>query len=487
VLIAVVHYHLRQGGVGRVIESTVQALAGEDVRVTVLVGAPPPDCKFIDQVRVVEGLGYSAASTPCSPEILVERMMASARDGLQAAPDIWHFHNHSLGKNCALTKAVGLLAKQGQRLLLQIHDFAEDGRPQLFQSLVRNIGNGRMTELGRQVYPQARHIHYAVINRRDGALLHAAGIPRPRLHLLSNPVTLEPAPDDPPVVGNAGTGRLFLYPTRAIRRKNIGEFILWASVSEPGDRYAVTMAPTNPLERPIYAGWVDLAQNLRLPVEFEAGHSRRQSFAALLQSASAAVTTSIAEGFGLAFLEPWLVQRPVLGRNIPEITCEFETAGIDLSTLYRSLLLPIAWIHKDVLIKKLRTGLERARQAYGRKLEPGAVEQALAAAMEGNRVDFARLDESLQQEIIRKVAGSQTGRQELRPSCLTGNVSLNRIIPHNRIKVQRTFSVERYRRRLLTIYRRLAAAEIEPEIGGIDMDRLLNQFLAPERFYLLRG
>lgn len=486
--IAVVHYHIRQGGVTRVIENAVQAIAGKDVRVVVLVGdPPPPDCKFADRVRVVDGLGYADSATPCSPERLVERMRESAREGLQAEPDVWHFHNHSLGKNCALTKAVGLLAKHGKKILLQIHDFAEDERPQLFQSMLQEIGTGRPAEFGRLVYPQASHIHYAVINRRDKTLLHDAGVPPPRLHLLSNPVTLKEIPDDGSAKDRTGAGRLFLYPTRAIRRKNIGEFILWAALAEPKDRYAITMAPNNPLERSFYDGWVKVAKSLRLPVEFEVGRSRRQSFPALLQSAWAAVTTSIAEGFGLDFLEPWIVYRPILGRNIPDITSEFETSGIDLSSLYRSLLVPMAWIRQDVFVEKIRAGLERVSRTYGRKVKPENVDRALAAAMEDDHVDFARLDESLQQEVIRKAAGSRSLQKTLRPSCLAEDVLPDRILAHNQAIVKQVFSVESYRDRLMAIYQGLMAAETEPDIGGIDVNRLLDQFLAPERFYLLRS
>ena len=42
-----------------------------------------------------------------------------------------------------------------------------------------------------------------------------------------------------------------------------------------------------------------------------------------MASAHRLVTTSVAEGFGLAFLEPWLFGKGLLGRNLPEITVDF--------------------------------------------------------------------------------------------------------------------------------------------------------------------
>ena len=39
-----------------------------------------------------------------SPELLVERMKECAQSSLGGMPDLWHIHNHSLGKNPSLTK-----------------------------------------------------------------------------------------------------------------------------------------------------------------------------------------------------------------------------------------------------------------------------------------------------------------------------------------------------------------------------------------------
>ena len=49
--------------------------------------------------------------------------------------------------------------------------------------------------------------------------------------------------------------------------------------------------------------------------DYEATFVFTNDFAALLASAHALVTTSVAEGFGLAFLEPWLMGRPLAGRH----------------------------------------------------------------------------------------------------------------------------------------------------------------------------
>ena len=38
---------------------------------------------------------------------------------------------------------------------------------------------------------------------------------------------------------------LFLYPVRAVRRKNLGELALWASIAPKGHFFASSLGPTN--------------------------------------------------------------------------------------------------------------------------------------------------------------------------------------------------------------------------------------------------
>ena len=51
--------------------------------------------------------------------------------------------------------------------------------------------------------------------------------------------------------------------------------------------------------------------------------------------AHAIVTTSKMEGFGYAFMEGWLCGKLVVGRDIPEVTRDFVSEGMDLRHLYR--------------------------------------------------------------------------------------------------------------------------------------------------------
>ena len=484
---AIVHYHLRIGGVTRVIQHAVTALAQENIQTVVLVGEATRQArKRLKNVRVVQGLRYGESGTLDSPENLVERLDAAANTAFGAPPDIWHFHNHCLGKNLSVPCTAYQLAEGGRRLLLQIHDFAEDGRPGNYRLLLDRVAEGNSAKLGALMYPQGAHVHYAVLNGRDLAFMASAGVRRERLHLLPNAVWMGTPQGVESAGPDAGEERLFLYPTRAIRRKNLGEFLLWSALAEGGDRFAVTLAPKNPKARPIYERWVHFAQSLGLPVEFDTAAARRESFSAMLRRAHALVTTSVAEGFGLSFLEPWLVRRPLVGRNLPEITEDFKAAGLDLSGLYGRVDVPVEWLGKETLRDKIRLALREYFQAYGRQPPPHAEERAFAASVERDRVDLGRLDESLQEQVIRTVCDSARARRELYLPSLGPFGKQGDVIERNRRLVLREFSLENYGERLARIYKRIMESDVG-SCGALSSETLLEKFLAPERFSLLRA
>lgn len=483
--VAIVHYHLQPGGVTRVIEQATEALRGHGVDIVILTGeAPAGNHQPPLPVQVVDGLAYEHQRPPSSPTQLAAELQKAAGNALGCTPDLWHVHNHSLGKNLVLPGALQMFAEAGQRLLLQIHDFAEDGRAANYRSLLETIGKGDRERLNAYLYPQAGHIHYAVLNARDHGVLATAGIPQARLHWLSNAVhshvessqTFAPKTQDQ---------KFWLFPMRAIRRKNIGEFLLWSAIAAPGDRFATTLAPQNPAERPRYERWRAFAQSLRLPVEFEVGRKAGTSFLELVKSAHALVTTSVAEGFGMAFLEPWVARRPVTGRDLPEITQQLISAGMDLEHLYARLDIPLDWIGELALMEKLRAGLARNMSAYGRLPQDSDLERALGAWVIDGRIDFGRLDEATQEQVIRRLTESSSARTELSPAVLPDPAADEMKLSQNHTTVLQAFSIQRYGDSLLKLYRGVMNSPVETP-SPLAGDAILDQFLAPERLFLLR-
>ncbi len=479
--IAVVHYHLRPGGVTNVIRNAVASLGPKAYRTVVLSGLPPA-LEVAAPVGVVDGLNYAGSKQAPRAGDLADRLAQAAEEALGGPPDLWHFHNHSIGKNPALTRVVGLFAARGDRLLLQIHDFPEDGRPGNYRELVIGAADGSRAQLGPALYPQGGHVHYATLNSRDRDFLVSSGAAPDRVHRLPNPVALDPARSrEVPASGS----RLFLYPTRAIRRKNLGEFLLWAALAPRGDRFAATLAPTSPSDKAAYDRWVALARRLKLPVQFEAGRDGAIPFAALLKSATAVMTTSIAEGFGLAFLEPWLVRRPVLGRDIPELTREFKDEGVQLPNLYAHVPVPLAWLDADALRRRIRTAYGTLLEAYGRKPTGDEAEAAVHAATSSEHVDFGRLDEETQAVVVRRARKTPEDFASLALPLPEPRSLPQQALSHNLRTIRDRYGLPAYAARLDAVYHAVLAGEARPA-DDLDAENLLSRFIAPERFNLLR-
>ena len=372
--VAVVHYHLKRGGVTRVVESAMRGLADLGANCVAIAGQIPEDFAFKASSVELPCLRYSneQADTPDAHQI-VEQLRTTAREALGADPDIWHIHNHSLGKNSALPEVVDILADSGARLLLQMHDFAEDGRPANYQL-------NQSSDASARLYPDAPHVHYGVLNGRDFEIFKSTQLAPERLHILPNPISAAPpshTQDHAPILDALQAERLILYPVRAVRRKNFGEMLLWAALAQEGDVFATTLGPTNQNFAAPYARWRHVAEQHALPIRFAIGESRQWSFEAIMDAAAAILTTSIAEGFGLAYLEPWLFGKSIIGRDLPSITQDFKAEGITLDHLYATLPIPRDWIRIPALEEALHQGLTAAYTAYASQLPSDAVERAL--------------------------------------------------------------------------------------------------------------
>ncbi len=480
--VVIVHYHLQTGGVTRVIEHACQVLTEAGHQVLILAGEPPQQPLPPNvNVEILPALAYEERRTPLGPTALAAAMCDAVRRCFATLPDLWHLHNHSLGKNLAMPGVIAALVRQGERLLLQPHDFAEDGRPALYRRQLDHAADGDADRLSTLLYPLSDRVHYAVLNDRDRGFLATAGIPDDRLHLLPNAVSIPrcATPNHP-----FGECRLWLYPTRAIRRKNLGELLLWASLAEEQDLFATTQAPQNPAEQARYQRWVALAQELDLPLEFELGN-RVDDFAGLLAAAHALVTTSVAEGFGLAFLEPWLVNRPLTGRNLPEITRDFAAAGIDLGALYDRLDVPLEWIDTTRLRHTMARAFTSVMSDYGRTTAPDQLERLWNTVTDGDCIDFGRLDEIAQEEVLRHLASTPDACNAMQPNRLSSDRPQAPVAANHAITV-RDYALPGYGRRLDEIYTALMSAGPDGDPGAADGTALMDCFLAPERLSLLR-
>ncbi len=476
--IVFVHYHLRTGGVTRVMDDAAQVLTRLGHEVAIVAGEEPDESALRHPVRtgVVPSLAYGLHPN-VTPNTLVREVRQVTAELLNGAPDLWHIHNHALGKNNTLPLLVDALAQDGERLVLQPHDFAEDGRPTNYAFLKKQVAPFWGGALDR-LYPQADSITYAVLNDRDAGVLRTAGFQR--VLMLPNPVDATTAGDN----SSAPTAvpRRWVYPTRAIRRKNIGEFLLLSLLNHEGDVFSVTRAPQNPAERPGYEEWVRFAAENRLNIEWEYGRAFSSS-QAIVQSAHAVVTTSVAEGFGLVYLEPWLADRPLTGRNLPLITRSLCESGLDLASLYEQLNIPLEWIGRDRLREAIEQSCRRSAEALGESPDPDWPEQILESMTRRDVVDFGRLNETLQREVLCRLIASPEERVML--AAQIPPLAEKSMVAHNRRVIATQYNPERYGERLLAIYQH--AGEKAGPLRWSVAQTLLDCFHQPDLFNLLRA
>lgn len=492
--VAVVHYHLKRGGVTRVIESTADAFRAHrnDIRLGVVTGEPAAH----DALSTVElpELSYADAPASIDPADLVRKLEDCARQCLGGAPDLWHIHNHSLGKNAAFTSAVSRIASEGAPVLFHLHDFAEDNRADNYQQLITH------PELPERLYPTGPAIAYAVLNGRDHQCLLSAGMPAESLHLLPNAISSPsdlppraPFQDWDPAFRHFEN--LILYPVRATRRKNFGELLLWALAARQGRApdglgrplFLNTLGTTNSAFQDTFHHWQRWADERRLPVRLAYGETSGRSYGEILSASDAFITTSVAEGFGLGFLEPWMLDRPLIGRNLPEITADFRQHQIQLDALYPRLEVPLAWVGgRSALRESVEPAMTSAYSGYHRRLQPEDVDAALDSMIHDNRVDFGRLDERLQEGILVRL-DKEDSFSEIFPQT-PGRPAAPAKISENAARIREAYSPEIYADRLGAIYRDLAAkGGASGNTGFLDPEAVLQAFLKPETFNLLRS
>ncbi len=345
---------------------------------------------------------------------------------------IIHAHNLNLGKNPVLTLALSAMARQGYHLFNHCHDFADD-RPDNMEFLQEIIEDYFQEDLHQVLYPDNSTSFFATLNSFDYQRLLQEGIPEKRVTLLPNPVNVNKT--EGTVVENVrdeicqtlgldGNKLLIIYPVRVIRRKNIGEFILLSSMFANRAHWLVTQPPRNPVEVKPYQNWKGFCQRFQLDIVFEAGI--KVDFMKLMIASDLCLTTSIREGFGMVFLEPWLLGTPVMGRNIDYVTSDLIESGVRFPLLY-----------EEIMVKT------------------------------GNGItDFAKLEMNQQQQIIGRVLQDEAFAEKIRRQ----NPALLKlfdevpgvVIENNRKVIEEKYSLNNYAHTLYEVYRKMVEHDDRP-------------------------
>jgi len=459
--IAFLHYHLRPGGVTSVIKSQISTI--NDVCETVALTSQPPDRDIGTEIITVPLLAYeSELGGKSDAEELADSIEEAVGKKWPGGCDILHVHNPTLGKNRKLTGALNILNRRGYHLFLQIHDFAEDGRPHIYseEEYVHNA-------------------HYGVINSRDYKILRKAGLKKEGVHLLENKVT-------PFNIDSLSNNGLILYPVRAIRRKNIGEAILLSLFLDKDQTIGITLPPNSPDDYNIYKEWKKFIKTQNINVRLDV--ALKTNFIELVRNAKYMITTSINEGFGFTFLEPWTASKMVFGRSLPHVCNDFANKGVKMDHLYSSFDIPIECFDVNGFFKEWEKMVLLYANGFNHRISKKKIENGFEWIIKNDRIDFKYLSEDFQSEAILKIMSSQRLKNktlEYNPwiAKLQNFTPDPEIIEHNNRIVRNYYGDRDYKKRLLRIYEKVRDVAVEQRI---DKKVVLKEFFDLKNFSMLR-
>jgi hypothetical protein len=473
--IAYIHYHLKTGGVTTVLKQQVDAIF--DLCDVLVLAGSLPDSPLPCDVFHIPGLGYDIYNPNSSePETVANAVIEAVYSKWEDGCDLLHVHNPLLKKNKNFLKILNALGKRGIRLFLQIHDFAEDGRP--------------LSYFAGEDY--IHDCHYGVINSRDYDILLKSGLKKEGVHKIFNTVkpflsgrSQKAKPDNFTSTDDVSEQHV-LYPIRAIRRKNIGEAVLLSLFFKNNTPLVITLPPNSPADIKSYEDWKIFVIENNLNVVFEAGLTHK--FSDLVFSADFLITTSISEGFGFSFLEPWTANKMLWGRKLPDICHDFEKNSIRLNHLYTRLDVPLDWIDNERFFDAWEAGIKKVGSAFGMPMDETFNKNAYETITAGNTIDFGLLNESFQKNIISTLLSGDTHRNRmlhLNPFLSNpGHVSdEDELIQKNMEAVLLNYNPLKYREKLMDIYTKVIRKNVRQKINK---QKLLAEFLTPDNFSLLK-
>lgn len=404
--LVVVHYHLRPGGVRRVIELALPAIAAESRslrRVTLAVGEAG-DEEWIARLRA-ELCGV-ALEVFCDPAFHYTSETRGEFPGpgmervLRQADAVW-MHNPALGRNLPLVRALaGCAAMRGIPVVFHHHDFWFENRWARWREM-RASGATSLGAVAKTLFaPGAVHV---TINRFDHEVLsrhfgdRALWLPNLAPRAPSPTARRVRAARDWLARGLGDDAPVWLCPTRMLRRKNLAEAILLARWLRP-EAWLVTTAAVSSDDERDYAEQLRAAaerHGWRVRFELVAKNGDAPGIAELKAASEAVLLTSVQEGFGLPYVEAVAARRPLLARRLPNVMPDLERWGFSLPHTYDEIWIDAACLH---------VGRERERQreawwAWRSRLPKSC--QPLAAQMEsGMPLPFSRLTLEGQLEVL---------------------------------------------------------------------------------------
>jgi glycosyltransferase involved in cell wall biosynthesis len=420
----IVHYHLRPGGIRRVIElATPYLLRGASSPITALTLAVGEAADHSWNAAFRRSLSGVAVDIVVHPDIAysaerrssfrnrARRLRAFLNRLLQRHPGsvVWA-HNLGVARNLTLASELArACARHKSPLIAHHHDWWFDNRWHRWRE-IRCSGASTLAQVAPLTIVTGADVRHATINRDDASRL--------RRHLgtavtwCPNPTGPLRAPDDASAAHarewlNARIGvddaPVWIFPCRLLRRKNIAEALLLTRWLRPG-AWLVTTGGVSSADEQAYAralahaartqGWP-----LRLGILDQTG-PEAPGVPELLGASETVLLTSIQEGFGLPYLEAAAAHRPLIARSLPGIAPDLRFFGFRFPQTYPDILVDprlFDWnaerLRQSELFHAWRANLPRACRAR-------ADLPSFLAAKNIRPVAFSRLTLTAQLEVL---------------------------------------------------------------------------------------
>jgi glycosyltransferase involved in cell wall biosynthesis len=396
-----------------------------------------------------------------------------------------------------LMSAVQEVVSKGMphQFLYHIHDFAECGRLQNLMYLRKCWGSGGLEDL----YPASNNNGYAVLNSADFNRLNQVGVPKERIFLLPNAVVSAQAEKEKARESIAvelqhyasDNGYRFeperpwwTLPIRLIRRKNVVEALLLAAIAEEPPQLLVTLDANSEPERPYAEAVKDLFKKHNHAAVVGFGHELVGSafgFDDLLLASDVVVTTSLLEGFGFTFLEGANRGRPLVGRNLTNVTSDFIEAGFPGASLYDHFLVSVDREMREQMVAR---GRQFARnQGHFLRLTNATIDKfadEVETIFADGLVDFGFLDLKQQLDVALRLDGTILAR-ELKS--LNPGASEPAVFPADFThRVEERFGLQSHASRLTVAFEGLFTQGWKEATTRNVSDRLLDLYFLP-RFH----
>jgi len=338
--IGLVNYNWNDDGVTRVVLNNYHGLRETHSNVSI---------KLIGGVFPGISEPIETCSVPMKDKAIRYRDILNGLESASQDCDVVVFENPVLGSSPNATKAFKEFSeKTGKKVLWRHHDFVYD-RPQYqpdFLKVFENLDDG---------YARTDNVSHLALVSFNQKRMRKAGIDSV---VFPNSVIADNFKYDPERgqklrkhfesegIINPGE-KMLIYPGRVLRRKNIEEALLLTRMIGNGDKWrlVVTLPHANGYTRELEEIAKDCNVSCSLGqagqhIKFGSTDPEDFTISDLFSSGGVSVGTSVDEGFGFTFVEPWLAGNALIGRNLPRVTADFKNNGMQLDHLYDSDVFP---------------------------------------------------------------------------------------------------------------------------------------------------